>query len=90
MSKPFDTGKMFDASKFYWNRNRGIADASELGLKAGDVPYSYVYYYECGTGMILHNPKKGTRMDFILDSSDETGWHFKSVDGKVFATIYND
>lgn len=90
MNKPFDTGKIFDASKFYWNRNRGIVDASELGLKAGNVPYCSVYYDACDIGMILRNPKKGTHMDFILDSSDETGWHFKSVDGNVFVTIYND
>ena len=84
MSKPFDTGKIFDASKFYWDRNRGIVDASELGLSAGNVPYSCVYYDAYDVGMILHNPKKGTHMDFFLVAADESGWYFKSVDGNVF------
>ena len=90
MSKPFDTGKIFDASKFYWIDNCGIADASELRLGVGGVPYSCVYYDAYDVGMILRNPKKGTHMDFFLVEADESKWHFKSVDGKVFVTIYND
>lgn len=94
MSKPFQTAKQFDARKFTWarfpNHTRGYAEASDLGLKAGQAPYSQAYADACDAGLTLINPVRGTRMDFLLASECEQGWSFASLDGKLHLTVWND
>lgn len=94
MSKPFQTAKQFSAKKFSWDRFpnhvRGYAEASELGLRAGQVPYSQAYTDACDAGLTLVNPIRGTRMDFLLTSEGEQGWSFRSLEGNLHLTIWND
>ena len=94
MSKPFQTAKQFDARKFNWDRFpnhiRGYAEASDLGLKAGQAPYSQAYTDACDAGLTLVNPLRGTRMDFLLTSEGEQGWSFRSLEGNLHLTVWND
>lgn len=94
MSKPFQTAKQFDARKFNWDRflnhTRGYAEASDLGLKAGQAPYSQAYTDACDVGLTLINPLRGTRMDFLLTSEGEQGWSFRSLEGNLHLTVWND
>jgi hypothetical protein len=94
MSKQFQIAKQFNAERFTWStaggKYRGLAEASELGLRPGEVPYSPVYVDACDAGCTLVNPKKGTCKDFLLESEDSGRWTFQSLDGKVRLTILND
>jgi hypothetical protein len=87
--------KTFDASKINWINNNGRVDASDLGLKADEVPYTQ-FDSSNGVGpnsvMVLKlvNKKKGTECIFQLRDSNSCGWGFVSVDGKIGLTIFND
>ena len=94
-SMKYNFAKQFDASKFSWKGSEGVACASDLGLKAGQVPYDQLYDDAIDTGLILKSPKTGVEKVFVLvDVTDFNGdtikWSFMSVDGKLIATIYND
>lgn len=87
----------FDASKFNWQDKEGVADASDLGLKAGMLPYCPLYDDACDLGLVLFNPKKGTKCLFVLtaevtigNESEITAWEFESDDGEIKLTIFND
>ena len=94
MSKPFQTAKQFSAKQFNWDRFpnhvRGSAEASSLGLRAGQAPYSRAYTDAYDEGLTLINPIRGTRMDFLLTSEGEQGWSFRSLDGNLHLTVWND
>jgi hypothetical protein len=86
----------FDASKISWEGKKGFVEASDLGLKAGMLPYSPLYDDACDLGLFLFNPKKGTKCLFVLErvmdnnDGDIVYWKFASVDGKIGLTIFND
>jgi hypothetical protein len=93
--KEFDKTIEFDASKFTWNLGCGTTFASDLGLKAGSVPYVQVYNDAADVGMTLVNPKRGTKRDFVLADvltieGDIAAWKFKGVNINADVTIYND
>ena len=94
MSKPFETAKQFNAALFSWdtfyNHIRGSVEASTLGLKAGEAPYSQAYMDACDVGCTLVNPKTGTRRDFLLTAESEAGWTFKCLTDNIHLTIWND
>ena len=100
--------KTFDDSKISWTNNSGRArpygsvDASELGLNAGDVPYTIVRS-KVGYELLLKlvNKKEGTERVFkvqkIIDgdlqqnySREVRAWRFESLDGKIRLDVFND
>ena len=89
-----DMIKTFDASKIFWINNNGRVDASELGLKAGEVPYTA---WTCPVGarveeglLKLVNKEKGTECVFQLRDSNNYGWRFESLDRKILLDVFND
>ena len=87
----------FDASKISWKDKDGHVDASDLGLKAGMLPYCPLYDDACDLGLILINPKTGKKCIFVLTAevttnyeSEITSWEFKSEDGTIGLVILND
>lgn len=88
--------KTFDASKITWINNNGSVDASDLGLKAGMLPYCQLYDDACDVGLKLVNHMKGTECLFVLErdrggyDGEVVAWDFVSVDGKINLTIFND
>lgn len=79
----------FDASKFTWHGGVGSCEASTLGLKPGQVPYSEMYTDACDVGMCLYNPKKGTECKFYLTESTSSYWRFESADRKILAIVWD-
>jgi hypothetical protein len=88
----------FDASKISWEDKEGFVEASDLGLKAGMLPYCPLYDDACDLGLFLFNPKKGTKCLFVLERVMDNNdvdfsysiFKFVSVDGKIGLTIFND
>ena len=94
--------KTFDDSKISWTNNNGRVDASELGLNAGEVPYTIVRS-KVGYELLLKlvNKKEGTERVFkvqkIIDgdlqqnySREVRAWRFESLDGKIRLDVFND
>jgi hypothetical protein len=88
--------KQYDGAKFSWKNGEGIAVASELGLKAGDVPYDFLYDDSGDVGLTLKSPKTDVVKPFVLvevtkHNGETVKWIFKSLDTpKLIVTIYND
>lgn len=85
----------YDASRVQWKGNEGIVDASELGIRAGHLPYDRLYDDACDVGLKLRNPVMDTTCVFVLEYStctedDITSWVLKSIDGKISLIILND
>jgi hypothetical protein len=94
-SMKYNFAKQYDASKFSWKGSEGVACASDLGIKAGQVPYDQLYDDAIDTGLTLKSPKTGVEKVFVLVgvtdfNGDLIKWSFTSVDGKLIVTIYND
>jgi len=97
--KEFDNTIEFDATKFTWELGCGYAEASQLGLKPGEVPYvrSYSNCNSYDASMTLVNPKRGTKMEYVLEKSIVSpnswavyGWKFRAKGVNSTVTIYND
>jgi hypothetical protein len=88
--------KQYDAAKFTWKNSEGIAVASELGLKAGVIPYDYLYDDSVDVGLTLKSLKTGVVKPFVLvevtkHNGETVKWIFESLDTpKLIVTIYND
>jgi hypothetical protein len=88
--------KQYDAAKFTWKRGEGVAVASELGLKAGVIPYDYLYDDSVDVGLTLKSLKTGVVKPFVLvevtkHNGETVKWIFESLDTpKLIVTIYND
>lgn len=91
--------KQYDGSKFSWKGGEGVAVASELGLKAGAVPYDQLYDQSVSgmiTGLDIKSPRTGVVKRFALvDLTGYNGsvvkWIFESLDSpELIVTIYND
>jgi|LakMenE01Jun11ns_1017448.scaffolds.fasta_scaffold8153897_1 hypothetical protein len=88
----------FDASKFSWKGKEGVADASDLGLKAGMLPYCPLYDDACDLGLKLVNPNNGNECYFVLTDvircqpniDSIAYWQFGSFDRTIKLTIFND
>jgi len=91
--------KQYDGAKFTWKNGKGIADASELGIEAGDVPYDQLYDQSVSgmiTGLDIKSPKTGVVKRFALVDvviffhGRVVKWIFESLDNpKLIVTIYN-
>ena len=88
--------KYVDGSRFTWGgpgRKHGMADASDLGFKAGMVPYTQVYQDAADLGLTLIG--KTRNVEFILtkvkECDDElVAWEFESICGEFTICIIND
>jgi hypothetical protein len=88
----------FDATIFSWDDRRGTCEASDLGLKAGALPFTQCYNDACDAGMKLFNPNRGTTEEMILSQTlrqpnegEVYGWEFYSLrDPSITAFIFND
>lgn len=93
-----NTTPVYNASLFSWIGNSGIADCSDLGADVfGDLPFKPFDFDTKHSGLILHNPKKGTSKLFCLvktltysDDQEVTGWSLRDIDNKVEIIILND
>lgn len=77
--------KTYDARQFDWKSDTPSAEASDLGLRAVDMPFAFgpVYNDAADIGMALHSPATGKTSVWvmsrkILDDSGEDvgGWEF--------------
>lgn len=101
----YNTTPVYDASLFSWIGNSGIADCSDLGVKVGDLPFKPFDFDTKHSGLILHNPKKGTSKLFYLVKTftysddpevsswlswtEQTGWTLRDIDNKIEIIIVN-
>lgn len=92
----YNLAKQYDGSKFSWKGGEGVAVASELGLKAGVIPYDYLYNDSVDVGLTIRSPKTNVVKPFVLVKvtkhyGQTVKWIFESLDtAKLVATIYND
>ena len=76
----------YDARRFDWSEDMPSAEASDLGIRAAEMPYAFgpIYNDAADIGMALHNPTTGKTTVWVLskkimDASgdDIGGWEFK-------------
>ena len=96
--KELDNTIEFDATKFTLELGCGYAEASQLGLKPGEVPFvKSSLSLNDDASMTLVNPKRGTKMEYVLEKSIISpnswavyGWKFRANGINSTVTIYND
>lgn len=92
----YNLAKQYDGSKFSWKGGEGVAVASELGLKAGMIPYDYLYDDSVDVGLTIKSHKTEVVKPFVLVEvtkhyGQTVKWIFKSIDTPdLIVTIYND
>ena len=85
---------MYSIFYFTWTGNRGIVDASDLGLRAGAQPGERVWSDACDVGFWVCGRTRNVL--FTLKSEDRhddgefRGWTFASDDGQFEINIIND
>jgi len=88
--KRFTHAKQYEATIFNWKGTKGSADASELGLKPGEVLHYTVYNDSCDEGFTLISSKTRREVDFIHTRTDSSGWYYESTCKKFHLTVWND
>ena len=86
----FTTGPEYSAHSFNWKGKHGTADASDLRLPPGKVPYGQVYHDAADAGLTLVNNQRNSKVNFIFDSFENGKWKFTSLDKQITITIFND
>lgn len=77
--------KTYDAGRFDWASDIPSAEASDLGIRAVDMPFAFgpIYNDAADIGMALRSPTTGKITVWVLshkiptpDSEDIGGWEF--------------
>jgi hypothetical protein len=85
--------------EFTWSHRlgnwHGVADASDLGFKCGQMPYKQVFDDACDVGFEVYSPRTGVTKLFTLvrentNDWDLLSWDFISEDNNFTIRIYND
>ena len=82
------------ACKFTWNNTVGTAMASDLGFRAGQVPYRQIYDDACDIGLVLVGRRESKiflcKRPMANAEGEIYGWLFESADNNFSAVIFND
>jgi hypothetical protein len=87
------TVKRFQSSDFRWESNKGMTNASDLGLDVfGTGLFKPLYDDSCDVGFEIRSSVTGKviRFAFDNDSHEEHCWSFVSECGKYEVVIFND
>lgn len=79
---------------FAWNKKAGVADASTLRCRPGQVPGEQVYDDAADHGFWVRGTRTGQRVLFTLlherrTDGEITHWVFSAVDAPYTITIFN-
>jgi hypothetical protein len=74
--------------------------ASDLGFRAGELPYYRLFNDSIDVGLILNSPKTNRDEIFFFTeektcatfgySEEVVGWNFATANGKYTLTVFND
>lgn len=85
----------FKGSQFIWDKNIGIAEASALGCRPGQIPGSKIYDDACDHGFTVIGNSRNILFLFsgyhqTPGDTDIAGFTYVSECGKFFIKIIND
>ena len=96
MEIPTYLGWQFTWRKVSTSRTDGSAEASDLGIRPGELPGKRVWNDAVDVGFYVVSPRTGRKVLFTLqkedigDAGEVIAWAFVSEDNSVTIKIFND
>ncbi len=82
---------IYAGDQFVWKGHRGCTCASSLNAGIGLTAFvSPIWENQFEVGFVVQSHRTQVKKLFILASSDDDSWVFKSRDGKQLITVFND